>query len=90
MRKKAEIIKLKKGHKATKAEEIVRCTLPKNLLNATPIVNDIGPKLLDKIGAAVLKDNVYHKVNPNLRYFGKRRNELYEVPLTDNTVCMGA
>lgn len=51
-------IMLKKGNRATKVDALVHKQLPMNLLSTTPIVQKIGPIIMEKNGAAIVNDDV--------------------------------
>lgn len=81
-----ETINMTKGNRATTDDALVHKKLPLNLLSTNPIVQDIGPIIIDNTGAKIVSDNVYIQVKPQLQYFANRKNKLYEVDVKDGEV----
>lgn len=46
--------------------------------------------VLDSTGAALIPNNAYDNVRSELIYFGRRINKLYNVPINNGAICLGA
>lgn len=71
------------------AEALVYDKLLHNLLSATPVVKQVGPILLDKLGAAIIAKPWYNKSRKDIRYFARRSKSMYLIKPTKGAICFG-
>lgn len=87
---KVATLTLKTKIKTANSKALVHDKLHQNLLSTTPIVENLGAVVLDTKGAALIPSKVYDNIKRELNYFGNRRNKLYQVPMTNGEICLGA
>lgn len=65
--------------------------LPQSLLSKNPLSKQLGPNLLDRIGASIVPNRHYQAKKDNVRYFAVRNKHLYVVRANENgAICFGA
>lgn len=87
---KATTITLRDTGRSVAAGALVYDKLPHYLLSATPVIKQVGPILLDTLGAAIIPQTWYNKLRKHISYFAKRSKDMYLIKPTQGAICLGA